>query len=273
MVEFARIVNLISLFKLETKENFKNPVRKGVYKCSKCRKQFTVTFGIIFADSHISLNKWIMTIYLMCPFKKGISANQLHRMLNITYKSAWFMAHRTRYAMGQKPVKAKLKGIIEVDQTYIGSKHKGKRGRGSENKVPIITLIQRDRTVRTQMIKKLTAKNLYECIEDNVEMDSIIIMDEFPSYSGLNKEFIEHHVVNHGQKEYVRGSMHTNTAEGYFGLLKRGVNGTFQHISKKHLQRYLVEFDFRYNLSKLNYKNITFLAIRGFEDKSLMYSD
>lgn len=259
-------------YKLEPKKESKRPVRKGVYKCKKCRKQFTVTVGTIFAESHIPLNKWLIAVHLMCSSKKGISANQLHRMLGITYKSAWFMAHRVRYAMEHIPLD-KLIGIVEVDETYIGGKHSGKRGRGSENKIPVVSLVQRDGTVRSKKFDNLTAKNLKNYIKENVDKSSIIVTDEFRSYNGLAKDFSKHYVVNHGRKEYVRGEAHTNTAEGYFSLLKRGVNGTFHHISKKHLQKYLAEFDFRYNLRKLKDGDITPLAVRGIEGKRLMYRD
>lgn len=259
-------------YKLEAQKDSKKPVRDGVYKCSDCRKQFSVTVGTIFEGSHIPLNKWLIAIYLMCSSKKGVSSNQLHRMLGITYKSAWFMAHRIRYAMEQSGID-KISGIIEVDETYIGGKHSGKRGRGSENKAIVVSLVQRNGIVRSKKFDNLTAKNLKQYIIDNVEKESIIITDEFRSYRGLNKEFVKHEVVNHGKKEYVRGEVYTNTAEGYFGLLKRGVNGTFHHISKKHLHRYLSEFDFRYNLRKLNDSEIAPILINGFEKKRMNYRD
>ena len=128
-------------YKLEAKENSKSGVRDGVYKCKACREQFTVTVGTIFEDSHIPLNKWLMAIQLMCSSKKGMSAHQLHRMLGITYKSAWFMAHRIRYAMTQEPVVGKLQGTVEADETYIGGKAHGKRGRGAENKTPVFAFV------------------------------------------------------------------------------------------------------------------------------------
>lgn len=168
-------------YKLEPKKESKRPVRKGVYKCKKCRKQFTVTVGTIFAESHIPLNKWLIAVHLMCSSKKGISANQLHRMLGITYKSAWFMAHRIRYAMEHIPLD-KLTGIVEVDETYIGGKHRGKRGRGSENKIPVVSLVQRDGVVRSKKFDNLTAKNLKNYIKENIDKNSVIVTDEFRSY-------------------------------------------------------------------------------------------
>ncbi len=257
-------------FKLTAKKGSKKPVRDGVYKCSSCRKQFSVTVGTIFENSHISLNKWLIAIYLICSSKKGISSNQLHRMLDITYKSAWFMSHRIRYAMEQNN-KGYLSGTVEVDETYIGGFKSGTTGRGSENKTPVVALIQRNGEVRSKQIDKLTSKNLKAYIRENVDKDSTIITDEFRSYNGLNKEFKDHQTVNHSKKEYVRGDVYTNTVEGYFSLLKRGINGTFHHISKKHLQRYLAEFDFRYNHRILKDETIASILIENSKGKRLTY--
>ena len=257
-------------FKLTAKKGSKKPVRDGVYKCSNCRKQFSVTIGTIFENSHIPLNKWLIAIYLICSSKKGISSNQLHRMLDITYKSAWFMSHRIRYAMEENN-QDYLSGTIEVDETYIGGYHSGTTGRGSENKIPVVALVQRNGKVRSKKIDKLTGKNLKSYIRENVDKDSTIITDEFPSYKGLDKEYRNHHVVNHSKKEYARGDVYTNTVEGYFSLLKRGVNGTFHHVSKKHLQRYLSEFDFRYNFRILPDETIATIALKGCEGKRLTY--
>ena len=150
----------IGAYKLQPKADSKKPVRQGVWKCKSCRKQFTVRVGTIFEDSHIPLYQWLSAIQFLCASKKGMSAHQLHRMLNITYKSAWFMAHRIRYAMTQPPVIDKLQGIVEADETYIGGKHHGKRGRGSENKTPVFALVERNGRVRAFKAEKVTAKNL-----------------------------------------------------------------------------------------------------------------
>ncbi len=238
----------IEVYKLKPRDEFKSHVRKGVYKCKYCKKQFTVTVGTIFEGSHIKISKWLMAIYLMCSSRKGISAHQLHRMLGITYKSAWFMAHRIRYAMSQQPFEEKLIGIVEADETYIGGKAKGKRGRGAGKKMIVASLVQRKGDVRSVPIEKVTAKNLKGFIRKNVDGSAYLMTDEFRSYNGLDKEYAGHGVVNHGKKEYSRGIIHTNTIEGYFSILKRGVNGIFHHISKKYLPFYLCEFDFRYNL-------------------------
>lgn len=245
----------------------------GIYNLSDCKKQFTVTVETIFEGSHIPLRTWLTAIALMCASKKGISAHQLHRMLGITYKNAWFMAHRIRYGMTKDNIAEKLNGTVKADETYIGGKAKGKRGRGAKKKTAVFTLIERNGEVRSQITEKVTAKNLKGIIRENVDINSIMITDEFGSYIGLGNEYKEHFVINHGKKEYVRGDVHTNTVEGYFSLLKRGINGIYYHVSKKHLNFYLKEFDFRYNLRKLKDEMRTDLAIEGFEGKRLYYRD
>ncbi|MBN2186369.1 MAG: IS1595 family transposase [Dehalococcoidia bacterium] len=260
----------IGSYKLQPKVDSRRPVRKGVWKCKSCRKQFTVRVGTIFEDSHIPLYQWLSAIEFLCASKKGISAHQLHRMLNITYKSAWFMAHRIRYAMEQPPLVEKLQGIVEADETYIGGKSHGKRGRGADNKVPVFTLVQRDGDARSFKTERVTAKNLKGIIREHVDKESIIMTDEFLAYKGLKREFA-HHTVNHSQGEYVRGKAHTNTAEGYFSLLKRGIIGTYHHVSQQHLDRYLAEFDFRYNSRKVEDDIRVVLAINGTKNKRLAF--
>ena len=257
----------IGAYKLQPKADSKRPVRKGVWKCKACRKQFTVTVGTIFEDSHIPIHQWLSGIQFLCASKKGVSAHQLHRMLNITYKSAWFMAHRIRYAMGQPPIAEKLHGIVEADETYVGGKAHGKRGRGAENKVPVFALVQRGGDVRSFKAERVTANNLKPMIRENVDRTSTIMTDEFLAYKGLGKEFADHQTVSHGTREYVRGNAHVNSAEGYFSLLKRGIIGTYHHISQQHLDRYLAEFNFRYNSRKVDDGLRMVLAIKGAKGK------
>jgi transposase-like protein len=272
----------MEVYTLKGKPTSKEPVRKGVYKCKGCRKQFTVTVGTLFEGSHIPLNKWLMAVSLMCSSKKGISAHQLHRMLGVTYKSAWFMAHRVRYAMQQPELKNKLTGIIEVDETYVGGKPRKtqrdiannknfKRGRGTK-KTPVVALVQRDGIVKSQMMTHLTSKNLKEFVCKNADNSCTIMTDEFKSYKRLRKDF-NHQFVKHSMGEYVRGNTHTNTIEGYFSLLKRGINGVFHHVSEKHLHRYLSEFDFRYNMRKQNDGTSACMLLNGVEGKRLLYRD
>jgi len=175
-------------YKLTAKESSKRPVRQGVYKCKECRKQFTVTVGTIFERSKISLGKWLAVIHLMCASKKGISAHQIHRMFGITYKTAWFMLHRIRFAMTQPPFKQKMNGIVEADETYVGGKGKGKRGRGSVKKTPVFSLVERNGRVKSQTVERVTSKNLKGVIRENVSKDAIIMTDEFRSYKGLDNE-------------------------------------------------------------------------------------
>jgi transposase-like protein len=260
----------IGAYKLQGKAGSKRPVRQGVWKCKACRKQFTVKVGTIFEDSHIPLYQWLSAIQFLCASKKGMSAHQLHRMLNITYKSAWFMAHRIRYAMTQPPVIDKLQGIVEADETYIGGKHHGKRGRGSENKTPVFALVERDGRVRAFKTERVTAKNLKGKIRENVDKKAVVMTDEFLAYKGLGKEFV-HYTVNHGAGEYVNGDIHTNTAEGFFSILKRGINGIYQHVSEQHLDRYLAEFGFRYDNRKVDDAVRVAIALGQIEGKRLTY--
>jgi transposase-like protein len=257
-------------YKLQGKADSKRPVRQGVWKCKFCRKQFTVRVGTIFEDSHIPLYQWLSAIQFLCASKKGISAHQLHRMLNITYKSAWFMAHRIRYAMTQSPVIDKLQGVVEADETYIGGKHHGKRGRGSENKIPVFALVERDGRVRAFKTERVTAKNLKGKIRENVDKRAVVMTDEFLAYKGLGREFV-HYTVNHGAGEYVNGGIHTNTAEGFFSILKRGINGIYQHVSEQHLDRYLAEFGFRYDNRKVDDATRVTIALKQIGGKRLTY--
>jgi transposase-like protein len=269
-------------YKLEAKTTSKSGGRKGLWKCAECRKQFTVTVGTIFEDSRIPLNKWLLAIHLMCSSKKGMSAHQLHRMLGITYKSAWFMAHRIRYAMNDGIETTKLSGIVEVDETYVGGKaknmHRSERekriqGRGTVDKAPVVTLVERDGRVKSQHMEHVTGENLKSAMLECVETSASIMTDESPSYFGTRKLFADHQAVNHKKGEYVRKSAHVNTAESVHALLKRGIVGTFHHVSKKHLHRYLNEFDFRFNHRKIKDGERTLNAIKGFEGKRLKYRD
>lgn len=257
-------------YKLQSKANSNRPVRNGVWKCKACRKQFTVTVGTIFEGSHIPLYQWLSAIQFLCASKKGMSAHQLHRMLNITYKSAWFMAHRIRYAMTQSPVIDKLQGIVEADETYIGGKHHGKRGRGSENKTPVFALVERGGRVRAFKTERVTSQNLKEKIRENVDKKAVVMTDDFLAYKNLDREFV-HYTVNHGAGEYVNGDIHTNTAEGFFSILKRGINGIYHHVSEQHLDRYLAEFGFRYDNRKVDDAVRVAIALGQIEGKRLTY--
>lgn len=266
----------MDVYRIVAKEGSKT--REGLYRCKDCRKlkknnQFTVTVGTIFEDSHIKLSLWLMAISLMCASKKGISAHQVHRMLGITYKTAWFMCHRIRFAM-QPTDKKRMRGVIEADETYIGGKARmAWRLTGRENKTPVVALVQRGGRVRSFVVPSVTAMTLKEVLLENVHPSSHLMTDENVGYKKIGKQFASHQTVNHARDEYARGDVTTNTVEGFFGLLKRGVNGTFHHISKEHLHRYLSEFDFRYNRRKMTDQQRTVQAIAGFEGKRLKYKD
>ena len=269
-------------YKLKAKPKSKTPVREGVWKCGPCREQFTVTVGTIFEKSHIPLHKWLLAIHLLCASKKGMSAHQLHRMLGITYKSAWFMAHRIRYAMKQEPLSSKLAGIIEVDETYIGGKLRigsyatkpGERAQDrpapTANKAAVVSVLQRGGRVQSQHVKRVTAKTLKPIIKQMVAEDAHLMTDTSTVLKSVGKTR-KHDQVNHAAKEYVRYEngvcITTNTVEGYFATLKRGINGIYHHVGKQHLHRYLSEFDFRYNARDVSDGERTLLPSKGLRER------
>ena len=236
--------------------------RIGTYKCYQCRKPFTVKIGTIFESSHVKMHLWLQAIFLMASSKKGISANQLHRTLGVTLKTAWFMSHRIREAMregGLGPLGGEGK-VVEADETYFGNvaerpalrsdgktpfKHK-KRG-GPAGKRAVLGLVERGGSVRTFHVVQATKINVAELVTKNVARESILHTDESRLYTGMADHFAAHESVRHSAGEYVRGGVHSNTIESYFSIFKRGMRGTYQHCAEKHLHRYLAEFDFRHN--------------------------
>jgi transposase-like protein len=269
---------LSASYKLTGKADSTKPVRDGVYKCKGCKKQFTVTVGTIFEDSHIPLHKWLMAIHLLCASKKGMSSHQLHRMLGVTYKSAWFMTHRIRLAMSA-PIRKKLSGTVEVDETYIGGKprHGGTQPRKLVPKAIVVSLVQRNGRVKSVHIPSVTSKNLKEVMREHLSTNANVMTDDFASYGFVKHSYPRHDVIRHLNHNYSRRDgerkIHTNTVEGFFSLVKRGIVGTFHHVSKQHLQRYLSEFDFRYNARTKTDGERTLLAIKGVAGKRLKYSE
>jgi transposase-like protein len=252
--------------------------RKGVLKCRACRKQFTVTVGTVFEDSHVKLTKWLQAIYLIGASKKGISAHQLHRMLGVTYRAAWFMAHRLRYAMTAGAFT--LKGTVEVDEGYIGGKRKGGRGRRPADggrKAAVAVLVERNGNVRAMPMERIDGRSMEREIRSYVEPGTRLMTDETAIYGDIRvkgKQRIagmERNTVNHGTGEFVRGDIHTNTAEGFISLLKRGIVGTFHHVGKGHLGKYVSEFESRYNMRKLPDAQRPLVIVQGAEGKRLTY--
>lgn len=249
--------------------------RPGVHKCKECAKPFTVTVGTIFEDSKIPLNKWLLAFRLLSGGKKGFSAHELHRALGITYKSAWFMAHRIREAMNLEP-ESPLGGpdaVVEADETYVGGKAKNRATRKPAAKKAVVALVERDGKARSFHVANVNAKHLRGLIVTNVDRASHLMTDESMVYTRVGREFNGHSVVNHSAKEYVTagGFKHSNTAENFFSIFKRGVIGTYHHMSEAHLSRYCHEFDFRYNTRDLTDAERAVEAVKGARGKRLMY--
>ncbi len=258
--------------------------RLGVRKCYACYKPFTVKVGTIFESSHILLHIWLQAMTLLCSSKKGISTNQLHRVLGVSLKSAWFMSHRIREAMDDKGGSGPLGGpgkIVEADETYIGKneaefrdgKWHTKQGLG-RGKIAVTTLVERRGRSRTIKVEHLKTEEIRAFVLNEADARSRLMTDGSPIYGKMRRHFAQHETVNHSQGEYVRGDVYTNTVEGYFSVFKRGMRGVYQHCKARHLPRYLAEFDFRYsNRAALDIddEQRTINAIRGIVGKRLTY--
>jgi transposase-like protein len=268
----------------------------GTYRCAEpaCRGNFTVTMNSPMERSHIALHKWVQAFHLLCSSKKGMSSHQLHRTLGITYRSAWFMAHRIRECMrsgGLGPLGGGGK-VVEADETYYGPIDKAKvrtkttSGRpftksgkaGPANKRPIVALVERGGNVRTFHVPVADQKTVEKIVNENIARESRLHTDESRLYSNAADTFTAHETVHHTSGEYVRyedgRAIHTNSAEGYFSIFKRGMRGNYQHCKEKHLHRYLAEFDFRYNHRvRLGYNDgdRAAIAVRNADGKRLTY--
>jgi len=258
--------------------------RPGLYQCNACRQPFTVTVGTLYERSHIPLNKWLMATHLMMASKKGMSALQLHRMLGVTKKTAWFMAHRIRESLREaKP--SPLGGankVVEVDETYVGgkeaNKHAWKRQAGmcgGKGKEAVVALVERDGKVHSHHVANVDGENLRPILKEQIDAATYIMSDDSPIYPPITGDFAGHGTVNHSIEEYVRGGWwYTNNAENYFSIFKRGIIGVYHHVSPAHLRRYLGEFDFRYNeREKLGVNDAERMAksIPGIVGKRLTY--
>ncbi len=262
--------------------------RIGVYKCYQCRKQLRVTVRTVFEKSHVKLHVWLQAVALLTSSKKGISSNQLHRVLGVTLKTAWFISHRIREAMRDGKL-GPLGGdgkIVEADETYYGrSKEKhllhkrytpytkgGWKDKGAAR--PIVALVERGGRVRTWHVENADKATVSKIVTENIAKESRLHTDESKLYFGADKLFAEHETVHHSSGEYVRDDVHTNSAEGYFSIFKRGMRGVYQHCGEKHLHRYLAEFDFRYNNRVrlgVNDEARADNALRGIVGKRLTY--
>ena len=261
--------------------------RPGVYKCveNRCAEQFTVTVGTVFERSKIGLHIWLQAVHLMSASKKGVSAKQLERMLGVTYKTAWFMAHRIREAMksdsGSMLGGPGSSGIVEADETYWGvaADKEGIRypkgtKRGWANKMKVVTLVERDGDKRSFHVPNVNAATLGPILKAQIAKTARLMTDEAIYYKKTGQHFASHETVNHKREEYVRGDVTSNTVESSFAILKRGLIGTFHSVSEQHLQRYCVEFDFRWNTrmsqgySDTDRANI---ALKGIAGKRLTY--
>lgn len=223
--------------------------RIGVYKCYQCRKPFRATVGTVFEASHIPLRLWLQAIHLMASSKKGVSSNQLHRILGVTLKSAWFMSHRIREAM--RVLKMEPMGgagkVVEADETFIGRVEGEPVRRGVGHKNAVLTLVERGGSARSFHVDSASVANIAPIVRENIRRESRLHTDEARYYREVGAEFAAHETVNHVHEEYARGDVTTNTVEGYYSVFKRGMKGIYQHCAEKHLHRYLSEFDFRYS--------------------------
>lgn len=240
------------------KPNPEKRVRYGLKKCGQCKGQFTVRMGTIFEESKLPMTKWLQAIYLMCASKKGVSAHQLSRVLETTYKTAWFLAHRIREAMRTGELEPFGQGgaTVEVDETFIGfdpeapAPKKGK-SRGVLQKMKVVSLVERNTgRARSFVVDEYSLQAIVPIVEANLAKETNLLTDESKLYTVMGRYYASHNTVNHSASEYVRkgdATIHTNTIEGYFSIFKRGMRGVYQHCAKKHLHRYLAEFDFRYS--------------------------
>jgi transposase-like protein len=254
--------------------------RMGLRRCGPCKREFTVTVGTIFERSHVKLHIWFQAAHLMASSKKAISAHQLHRTLKVTYKTAWFMEHRLREAMreGKFEVMGGEGKTVEIDETYVGgkeaNKHRNKRIKGGIGKEAVFSLVERGGSVRSHHVASVSAKTLRPVFNEQLHADTNVMSDDGGARVG--RMFSKHQTINHSIGEYVRGDVHTNTNEGYFSILKRGITRTYHHVSPQHLKRYLAEFDFRYNERTalgVSHEVRTTKTLRGIVGERLMYRD
>lgn len=253
-----------------------NRSKRYLWRCHDCKKQYTVRIGTVYEESRIELRHWCYAFWRASTSKKGVAALEIQRHCQISYKSALFLMNRIRFAMApDNPAADKLTGTVECDETYVGGKPRirgnATRGRGTK-KTPVFAAVERHGRIRRQVIADVSGRTLKGAIREMVDQQARIMTDDFVSYNGIGAEYAGgHHTVAHSTNEYVRGDIHTNTAESSFALLKRGITGIYHSVSKEYLHRYLWQFDFLWNLRKMNDGERTIMAIKLAEGKRLMY--
>jgi transposase-like protein len=253
-----------------------NRNNRYLWRCHDCKKQYTVRIGTVYEESRIELRHWCYAFWRASTSKKGVAALEIKRNCQISYKSALFLMNRIRFAMApDNPAAEKLTGTVECDETYVGGKPRirgnATRGRGTK-KTPVFAAVERHGRIRRQVIADVSGKTLKGAIREMVDQQARVMTDDFASYNGIGNEYAGgHHTVAHSTNEYVRGDIHTNTAESSFALLKRGITGIYHSVSKEHLHRYLWQFDFLWNARKMNDGERTIMAIKLAEGKRLMY--
>lgn len=250
----------------KTKAHPEGAIRNGVVQCNDCRQQYTVTVGTVFESSKVGLHKWLYVNHVLCSSKKGTSAHQIARNIGVSYKTAWFMMHRIREAMKSTdtgPIGPKG-SVIEADETYVGGKTKNRNAKQQrrfkekrrgplQGKQAVVSLVVRGGKARSFHVAKVTGETLRSILVTNADRKSWLMTDDHSGYITVGREFSGHTVVAHSKGEYVRKKVaHTNTIEGFFSILKRGIIGTYHHVSEQHLHRYTAEFDFRYNTREKN---------------------
>ena len=261
--------------------NKEKRIRIGLKFCGQCRKQFTVRVGTVFEESKLPMTKWLQAIYLMSSSKKGVSAHQLHRTLETTYKTAWFLAHRIREAMrsGDLAPFGNTGGAVEVDETFIGREPGMEIKKAWHHKLKVLTLVDRESgRSRSMVVDDLHISTITPILQANIAKEARLMTDEAHHYTRVGRTFADHGTTNHKKGEYVSradATIHSNTVEGYFSIFKRGMKGVYQHCGKQHLHRYLAEFDFRYSnriATGVDDQARAEIALRGVKGKRLRYA-
>lgn len=247
--------------------------RDGLYQCNNCREQFTVTVGTVFERSKVPLNKWLLCNHLLVSSKKGISAHQIHRMLGVTYKTAWFMCHRIREAM--KDDGSPLGGpgkVVESDEAFVGGSRKKRLSGKTAPKKKVVSLVERDGRARSFHVANIHAGTVRSAIVANIDRASTLMTDDARYYWGIGREFAKHGTTLHAARQFAKkDGVHSNTAENFFSILKRGVIGTYHHWSEAHIHRYLAEFDFRYSTKDISDRERADMALKGIAGRRLTY--